>query len=224
MSSPFAFFISVFKVKDEDHLCTPIDDSSEEFLNQQLEHGIARGYRHNVSPLRNNSTHFDFQVQTKYKTVRAVCFSPHKRKVLNSFSKTDTPVKLKKCRLETKYNSEDLVLNDDVKIEACSEVDFKKKELTTNFKISTLKSISVGQLITIKAKVLAKSSTQEVRGRKLTLVEAQIIDHTGCIKIVLWEEFQNQVEEGKSLIFNNVRLKKNSSSRRQDHHNSNRTF
>ena len=133
-------------------------------------------------------------------------------------------MKLKKCRLETKYNSEDLVLNDDVNIETCSEVDFKKKELTTNFTISTLKSISVGQLITIKVKVLAKSSTQEVRGRKLTLVEAQIIDHTGCIKIVLWEEFQNQVEEGKSLIFNNVRLKKNSSSRRQDHHNSNRTF
>lgn len=102
VNSPFAFFISVFKVKDEDHLSTPIDDSSEEFVNQQLEHGIARGYIHNVSPLRNNSTYFDFQVQTKYKTVRAVCFSPQKRKVLNSFSKTDTPVKLKKCRLETK--------------------------------------------------------------------------------------------------------------------------
>ena len=92
--------------------------------------------------LRNNSTYFDFQVQTKYKTVRAVCFSAQKRKVLNSFSKTDTPVKLKKCRLETKYNSEDLVLNDDVKIEACSEVDFNKKELSTNFTISTLKSLS----------------------------------------------------------------------------------
>lgn len=102
VSSPFAFFISVFKVKDEDHLSTPIDDSSEEFVNQQLEHGIARRYIHNISPLRNNSTYFDFQVQTKYKTVRAVCFSPQKRKVLNSFSKTDTPVKLKKCRLETK--------------------------------------------------------------------------------------------------------------------------
>ena len=62
--------------------------------------------------------------------------------MLNSFSKTDTPVKLKKCRLETKYNSEDLVLNDDVKIEACSEVDFNKKELSTNFTISTLKSLS----------------------------------------------------------------------------------
>ena len=156
MSSPFAFFISVFKVKDEDHLSTPFDDSSEEFLNQKLEHGIARGYIHNVSPLRNNSTYFDFQVQTKYKTARAVCFSPQKRKVLNSFSKTDTPVKLKNCRPETKYSPEDLVFNDDVKIEEFSEVDFNKKELPTNFTISTPNSISGGQLVTIKRKGSSK--------------------------------------------------------------------
>lgn len=93
----------------------------------------------------------------KYKTIRTVCFSPQKRKALNSFSKTDTPVKLKKCRLETKYNSEDLVLNDDVQIEELTEIDFNKKELPSNFTISTLKSISVGQLVTIKAKEVAKS-------------------------------------------------------------------
>ena len=60
--------------------------------------------------------------------------------------------------------------------------------------------------------MVEKSSTQEVKNGKLSLVEAQIIDHTGCIKIVLWEEFQHQVEQGKTYVFNNVRLKKNSSS------------
>lgn len=99
-----------------------------------------------------------------------------------------------------------------LKIEECSEVDFNKKELPTNFTISSLKSISVRQLVTIKAKVVAKSSTQEVKAGKLSLVEALIINHTGFIKIVLWEEFQNQIEEEKTFIFNNERLKKNSSS------------
>ena len=65
-------------------------------------------------------------------------------------------MKLKNCRPETKYNSEDLVFNDDVKIEEFSEVDFNKKELPTNFTISTPNSISGGQLVTIKRKGSSK--------------------------------------------------------------------
>ena len=39
-----------------------------------LREGKATGYIHNVSPLKNN--HFDFQLQTKNKTIRAACFGP----------------------------------------------------------------------------------------------------------------------------------------------------
>ena len=197
-------------------LSNQVHDKSEEVSNQELENGIARGYIHNVSPLRNNNSYFDFEVQTKYKTIRAVCFSPKKRKLIDTHSKNETPVELKRCRFETKYNSEDLVLNDDVQIKEFPEVDFQKKQLPTNFTISTLKSVSVGQLVTIKAKVVAKSATQQVssymHSGQLSLVEAQVIDCTGCIKVVLWEEFQNNVELEKTYIFNNLRLKKNSSS------------
>jgi len=59
-----------------------VHDKSEDVLNKELENGIARGYIHNVSPLRNNSSYFDFLVQTKYKTIRAVCFSPQKKKAI----------------------------------------------------------------------------------------------------------------------------------------------
>jgi len=191
-----------------------LHDKSEEVSNQELENGIARGYIHNVSPLRNNNSYFDFEVQTKYKTIRAVCFSPKKRKLIDTHSKNETPVELKKCCLETKYNSEDLVLNDYVQIKEFPEVDFQKKQLPTNFTISTLKSVSVGQLVTIKAKVVAKSPAQQITSYsgQLSLVEAQVIDYTGCIKVVLWEEFQNNVEQEKTYIFNTLRLKKNCSS------------
>jgi len=69
----------------------------------------------------------------------------------------------------------------------------------------------VGQLVTIKAKVVAKSPAQQVTSYSghLSLVEAQVIDYTGCIEVVLWEEFQNNVEQEKGYIFNNLRLKKN---------------
>lgn len=210
--STSCLLITLVKVMHQGSLSNQVDDKSEDVLNKDLENGIARGYIHNVSPLRNNSSYFDFEVQTKYKTIRTVCFSPKKRKLFDIHSKNETPVELKKCRLETKYNSEDLVLNDDVEIKEFPEVDFCKKDLPTNFTISTLKSVSVAQLVTIKAKVVAKSPTQQVSSGQLSLVEAQVIDYTGCIKVVLWEEFQNNVEQEKTYIFNNVRLKKNSSS------------
>ena len=76
-------------------LSNQVHDKSEEVSNQELENGIARGYIHNVSPLRNNNSYFDFEVQTKYKTIRAVCFSPKKRKLIDTHSKNETPVELK---------------------------------------------------------------------------------------------------------------------------------
>lgn len=210
--STSCLLITPVKVMHKGSPSTQVHDKSTDTSNKELENGIAKGYIHNVSPLRNNSSYFDFEVQTKYKTTRAVCFSPKKRRLFNTHSKNETPVQLKNCCLETKYNSEDLVLNDDVQIKEFPEVDFCKKELPTNFTISTLKSVLVSQLVTIKAKVVAKSLTQQVIRGQLSLVEAQVIDYTGCIKVVLWEEFQNNVEPEKKWIFNNVRLKKNSSS------------
>ena len=44
-------------------------------------------------------------------------------------------------------------VHDDVQIKEFPEVDFQKKQLPTNFTISTLKFVRVGQLVTIKAKV-----------------------------------------------------------------------
>lgn len=57
-----------------------------------LREGKAKGYIHNVSPLKNN--HFDFQLQTKNKTIRAFCFDKSKRNHLEAFCKPKSPVKI----------------------------------------------------------------------------------------------------------------------------------
>ena len=129
-----------------------------------------------LSPLKKNGGCFDFQIQTKYKTVRAVCFSPQKRKVLKSYFDKDLPIKLKKCSLETNYNTEDLLLEDDSEIETLTDIDFSKIELPTNFTIATLKTISIGQLVAIKAKVVSTSEIKQVKNGTLSLMEAQLID------------------------------------------------
>ena len=41
-------------------------------------------------------------------------------------------------------------------------------------------------------------------------MEGQIVDPQGYSKIVFWEKFCDQVEEGTTYIFENIRVKKDS--------------
>ena len=45
----------------------------ETTVDKTLQPGVATGYVHNVSPIKNGK-YFDFQLKMKHKTVRAVCF------------------------------------------------------------------------------------------------------------------------------------------------------
>lgn len=79
--STSCLLITLVKVMHQGSPSNQVHYKSEDVSNKELENGIARGYIH-VSPLRNNSSYFDFEVQTKYKTIRAVCFSPKKKKAI----------------------------------------------------------------------------------------------------------------------------------------------
>lgn len=176
-----------------------------------LRQGDASGYLHHISPLKNKGKFFDFQLQLKNKTIRAVCFSAKKKKHhFESFSKSKTPVKMKKFRLETKGNSEDLLMDETVSIEEFPEIDFASREIPANLTISMLKSnICVGQLLTIKAKLVSLTPVKEIKSH-LKLVEGLLIDPTDCIKVTIWQEHIDDVQQGNTYIFKNLRLKKNS--------------
>ena len=58
---------------------------------------------------------------------------------------------------------------DDVQIKEFPEVDFQKKQLPTNFTISTLKFVRVGQLVTIKAKVWPGKRKRTLTLHRLTV-------------------------------------------------------
>ena len=40
------------------------------------------------------------------------------------------------------------------------------------------------------------------------MVEGMLVDPTGTLKIILWQEFAHQLNEGDTYIFNNVWVKK----------------
>lgn len=94
------------------------------------------GYLHNISPLK-KGRYFDFQMQTKDKTVHGVCFSPPKLKRFSELSQKSSPVELKKFRVHTPSNSEDLLMGRDVIIEDLQETDFQKQELPTTMNVSS---------------------------------------------------------------------------------------
>ena len=78
--------------------------------------------------------------------------------------------------------------------------------------IRGLLSIMPEQLIDLKAKVISLRKPSNVKANTDTLLRKQeglLIDPTGSIKVILWQLDVDQVEEGKTYFFRNLRLKKN---------------
>ena len=164
------------------------------------------GYVHNVSPVK-SGCRFDFQLQTQEKNVRGECFSPSYHKRFQEMSKISSPVKLKKFRLDTKSNSEDILMVNDVSVEECS-ADFEKIEMPTTLNLGNVKSVCLGQPVTVKAKVVSLHAQKHIRTKNLYLQEATLVDPHGTMKMVLWSEFIGTVKEGETYIFQDVKVKR----------------
>ena len=50
--------------------------------------------------------------------------------------------------------------------------------------------------------------SKELKGGDLTLVNCTLLDPTASMKMVLWENFINQVENNRTYIFHNVTVRK----------------
>ena len=120
-----------------------------------------------------------FNCKHKKKTVRGVCFSPSHHKRFQEMSKISSPVKLKKFRLDTKSNSED-----GVSVKECS-ADFEKIEMPTTLNLGNVKSVCLGQPVTVKAKVVSLHAQKHIRTKNLYLQEATLVDPHGTMKMVL---------------------------------------
>ena len=82
-----------------------------------------------MQPPHSTSSEPEFQLQERSKTVRGVCFSLPKRKLFTELGLKDSPVKIKKYRVDSTAYSEDLLMGHDVVIDACHDVDFQKQHL-----------------------------------------------------------------------------------------------
>lgn len=175
---------------------TGAPSSSQEFV----------GYIHNVSAVYNEKF-FQCQLQGRDESVtRAVCFSPSKRKIFADFQDKKSPIKIKRFKVDTNANTSDLLMGHDVIVEHYPELDFQRSQIQSSTTLLSVKSVRVGQHITVKAK-LTNMSKQQKAG-DLTLVNCILLDPTASMKMVLWENFINQVENNRTYIFHNVTVRK----------------
>ncbi len=85
----------------------------------------------------------------------------------------------------------------DVIVEEFAEpIDFKKEELPTNITASTVKSVCIGQVISMRAKVYDIGRVKIV-SQNLEMAEAHIVNPTGTIKLILWGKFTSMIERAK---------------------------
>ncbi|XP_028416740.1 uncharacterized protein LOC114540939 [Dendronephthya gigantea] len=177
-------------------------------------------YLHNISEIKNASDskrkYFNCIVQCADKPVRAVCFSPEKRPGLQALSNSKSPVKLKNYKQSSNTN-DDLTITKFTKVSALdkSEVNFAFSEDISSastgkpVNISAISKLASEQLIEIKGKVMKMSGikVQSTRFGQVKKQDVIVADPTGTIKLVLWGEYINSLQQNETYTLKNVRVK-----------------
>ena len=96
----------------------------------------------------------------------------------------------------------------DVLVQPVANLDFPKVDLSKTTDLLKIKSCYIGQLVTVKTKVVDLGHVKFVKSGKLQKVEGTPVDAVGSLKIIFWEEFVSAVVVGDTYIFKNIRVQK----------------
>ncbi|XP_020904010.1 uncharacterized protein LOC110242371 [Exaiptasia diaphana] len=176
------------------------------------------GYLHNVSPVKKSakgSEYFSFSIQEKKRTVKAICFSPKKHKSnVEQKAESSTPCKL--TNFAPSASEQNVIwINNNTQINDAIEttVDFSfnaSSNSPTAALVTTkdLEKIQIFQAITIRGLIVFGGNQPESIPTKPDLIkkEGLLLDKSGKIRITLWNEQIQRVEEGFYSI-ENIRLR-----------------
>ena len=176
------------------------------------------GYIHEVSPTKvsiKGSSYLSFYIQDKERVSKAICFSPEKRKLVESKAESCTPCKVTKYN-KTKNETDGNVLwiNNSTRIDDAPDtlIDFPytkiKVEVPSLTSINDLQNVQVNQLVTLHGKVLFGTNKSEKVGSKgLVKIEGFLVDETGSIAVTVWNDQIAQLEDGNCYEAHSVRLR-----------------
>lgn len=133
----------------------------------------------------------------------------------NNAAQSKSPVKLTNFKLGTKRHGKplDIIVKKETRLEKVRDISFPIKPLPSaiEVKIGNLNMFRPGQVLSITAMVTniqpKKEVTKKTTKQIISLQECQLTDPTGSIKLVMWEDFVQKCENGKTYKFKNIRLK-----------------
>ena len=148
------------------------------------------------------------------KAVRLVCFSPQKRKLLQSAFEKKSPVKIEanlNTRKQLNTDSEEYTIPKNAKIMP-SEIKFPFNEALDNqlHAVSEALQANIYTSVDLKVKVIIKEENKNliVQDTKTRYkCDTLVADATGCAKLVLWEDIIDKVTRGKCYNFKNITVR-----------------
>ena len=147
--------------------------------------------------------------------IKAICFSPEKVTPLRKAMNDKSPIKIKKFEFNEKFRNI-VIKNNTTLIPSQEPLPFKPLESieTRMVTMQTLNTTSPQQLINLKATVKDVSGSKVIKVQKggktsnLTKSSATLVDPTESTRAVFWEEWADCVQQDKTYIFTNLRVKR----------------
>lgn len=162
------------------------------------------GYVHCLSPVKganenNKKKYFDFAIQTEQSVLRGICFSPEKKREIDNFIKTKSPIKIKKYGENDKFGATSLSMS--------TPLPFGPTDMEGDKTVVSLRNVCPNQTVTLRGKLTKLYGLKKLPSCNLTKQEGLVTDSTGSIKVVFWESFVDMAQEGKSYDFKNFTYK-----------------
>ena len=180
------------------------------------------GYIQTISPVKkatfSPTKYFNCNIQRSDRVVRAVCFNPAKRPLLEKYQKGRTAVRLHNITSFIKDDSESIIIQNNTTVQPVV-VPFAHQDAATSSSLpslSSLQEVSKEQLLDVKAKVSSITAVKTINSRygyALQRQEVILVDHTTSIKLILWQEHCKKLEDQKTYALQNLRLKESNGSR-----------
>lgn len=180
------------------------------------------GYIQTISPVKkatfSPTKYFNCNIQRSDRVVRAVCFNPAKRPLQEKYQKGRTAVRLHNITSFIKDDSESIITQNNTTVQPVV-VPFAHQDAATSSSLpslSSLQEVSKEQLLDVKAKVSSITAVKTINSRygyALQRQEVILVDHTTSIKLILWQEHCNKLEDQKTYALQNLRLKESNGSR-----------
>ena len=99
--------------------------------------------------------------------------------------------------MDASSNTNDMLMGNTVVIEHYPKLDFSRSEVQSSTTLSSVKSVRIGQHVTVKAKITNMLKEEKAGDLSLTLVNFTLLNPSASIKMVLWKNFINQVENNR---------------------------